>query len=117
LLNLALVPMFGHAGLALSIALGALINAGLLYVGLVRKRIYRPRPGWLRFALQLTVALGAMLALLWWAVPQVDWTALRAQPWLRMALTLGLVAGAGALYLGVLLALGLRPRHFLRRTA
>lgn len=117
LLNLALVPMFGHAGLALSIALGALVNAGLLYAGLVRKRIYRPRPGWLRFALQLTVALGAMLALLWWAVPQIDWVTLRAQPWLRMALTLGLVAGAGALYLGVLLALGLRPRHFLRRTA
>ena len=117
LLNLGLVPLFGHAGLALSIALGALVNAGLLYVGLVRKHIYRPRPGWLRFVGQLLVALGAMLALLLWAVPQVDWVALRAQPWLRMALTLGLVAAAAALYLGILFALGLRPRHFIRRTA
>lgn len=116
-LNLLLVPLFGHAGLALSIALGALVNAGLLYAGLVRKRIYRPRPGWLRFAAQLVVALGAMLALLLWAVPQVDWVALRAQPWLRMALTLGLVTVAAALYLGILFALGLRPRQFIRRTA
>jgi hypothetical protein len=34
-----------------------------------------------------------------------------------MALTLGLVAAAAALYLGILFALGLRPRHFIRRTA
>ena len=115
-LNLAFVPAFGHAGLALSISVAALANAGLLLAGLLRRGIYRPRPGWGRFALQLAAALAALAALLWFAVPRVDWIALRAQPVLRAALALGLVGGGAALYLGVLLALGVRPGHFTRRS-
>ena len=115
LLNLAFVPMFAHAGLALSIAVGALLNAGLLLAGLLRRRIYRPRPGWGRFALQLMVALSAVVGLLLWAVPQFDWIGLRVQPWTRIGLALGLVGAAALLYLGTLMALGLRPKHFIRR--
>lgn len=117
LLNLLVVPLFGHAGLALSIALGAMLNAGLLLAGLLRRRIYQPRPGWLRFGLQLLVALSTVIALLLWTLPQVDWVGLRAQPMLRISLALGLVGACGLLYLGVLLALGLRPRDFTRRTS
>ena len=46
LLNIALVPLLQHAGLALSIGLGALINAGWLLVGLLRRGSYKPAPGW-----------------------------------------------------------------------
>jgi putative peptidoglycan lipid II flippase len=115
-LNLVFVPMFQHAGLALSISVAALVNAGLLLAGLLRRGIYVPLPGWGGFAWRLAVALAALAVLLSAAVPQFDWVALRAQPLVRIALALGLVAAGAALYLGVLLALGLRPRQFVRRT-
>jgi len=115
-LNLVFVPLFAHAGLALSISVAAIANAGLLLGGLVRRGIYRPQPGWLGFGWRLAVALAALALLLWAVVPQFDWVALREQPLLRIALALGLVGAGAALYLGVLVILGLRPRQFIRRT-
>ena len=51
LLNVALVPCLQHAGLALSIGLGALVNAGWLLVGLLRSAAATSRsPGWGVFA-------------------------------------------------------------------
>ena len=117
LLNLALVPVFAHAGLALSISLGALANAALLLAGLRRRGIYRPLAGWGRFFAQVAAANVAMAALLALTVGRVDWIGLQAQPWLRVALTLGLIAAAALLYGAVLLASGVRPRQFLRRTS
>ena len=114
-LNLAFVPWLQHAGLALSISVGATGNALLLLIGLRRRGAYRPSAGWLPFALKVGAAGLAMALMLAYAVGAFDWIALRAQPLLRAGLVLGIVAGAGALYLGVLLALGVRPRHFLRR--
>jgi putative peptidoglycan lipid II flippase len=115
-LNLAFVPLFGHAGLALSISVAAAVNAGLLLAGLLRRGIYRPRPGWLAFGAKLAVALVALAALLAVAVPRFDWVAMKAEPLLRAAIALGLVGAGALLYLGVLAALGLRPRQFVRRT-
>ncbi len=42
LMNLVFVPRFAHAGLALSIGIAALINAGWLLIGLIRLGVYRP---------------------------------------------------------------------------
>jgi putative peptidoglycan lipid II flippase len=51
----------------------------------------------------------------WFAQGQVDWAAMRVHPWLRAG-ALFLIIGVSALvYLAVLLALGFRPRHFMRR--
>lgn len=116
LMNLAFVPLIAHAGLALSISLGAWANAGLLLSGLLRRGVYRPRAGWGRLAAQVAAATAAMSALLLAVVPRLDWIAMRAEPLLRIGAALGLVAAAGALYLGVLLACGIRPRQFLRRS-
>jgi putative peptidoglycan lipid II flippase len=116
LLNLAFVPWLQHAGLALSISVAALANAGLLLAGLLRRGIYVPQPGWVGFAARVALALALMIALLAMAVPQIDWVAMRAQPLARIALALGLVAAAAAVYLGTLAALGLRLRQFVRRT-
>ncbi|HVL55170.1 MAG TPA: murein biosynthesis integral membrane protein MurJ [Burkholderiaceae bacterium] len=114
LMNLVFVPLFAHAGLALAISVAATINAGLLLVGLRRRGIYRPRPGWLGLALRLAVALATMGALLALAQAQFDWVALQAQPLQRAAIALALVvAGAGA-YAATLLALGLRPSQFIK---
>ena len=116
LLNLLLVPVIAHAGLALSISLGAWVNAGLLLSGLRRRGLYRPRKGWFRLGLQVGAATLAMAATLAATVPRFDWIAMGAAPLLRIGATLGLVALGAAVYLGVLLLVGLRPRQFLRRT-
>jgi len=115
-LNLVFVPIFGHAGLALSISVAALANAGLLAAGLLRRGVYRPQPGWGGFMLRLAIALLALAALLAFVVPRVDWVGLREQPFLRIASVLGLVGAGAALYLGVLAALGMRPRQFTKKS-
>lgn len=115
-LNLILVPLMGHAGLAMSISIAALINAALLLAGLLKRRIYQPRPGWPAFLLKLLVALAVLAAWLWFSVPRFDWIALRETPLLRMAAAFGVITAGAVLYLGVLMALGLRPRQFMRRT-
>jgi putative peptidoglycan lipid II flippase len=45
LLNLVLVPLFAHAGLALAIGLGALVNAAWLWLGLRKQGRYQPLAG------------------------------------------------------------------------
>ncbi len=114
-LNLVLVPRLGHAGLALSIGLAALLNAGLLLRGLLQRGTYRPRPGWAGFALRLALANAALALVLGWAAHSIDWIGLRSH-WGWRALDLAGVLGAAAgLYLAVLAACGLRPRQFMRR--
>ena len=113
LFNLLFVPLLAHAGLALSIGLGALLNAGWLLFGLLRRDVYRPQPGWLRFGLQVAAAAALLGLYLAWADGALDWLALgKAARVLWLALV---VAGAALLYFGVLLASGLKLRQFVRR--
>ncbi|MBB3063036.1 murein biosynthesis integral membrane protein MurJ [Microbulbifer rhizosphaerae] len=116
-LSLALViPLnyyfrLGHMGLALATAAQAAINAWLLYKGLRRDDVYRPEAGWGRYLLRLLLANLAMVALLLVALhywPEwSDWS------WWQRAWRMGLLVAAGAgTYVLVLLASGLRPRHF-----
>ncbi|HEY9067769.1 MAG TPA: murein biosynthesis integral membrane protein MurJ [Burkholderiaceae bacterium] len=114
-MNLVFVPLFKHAGLTLSISIGALINATWLFVGLRRGGQYRPAPGWVPFALRVvfaTALLGAMLA---WAGQAIDWVALGSHGLRRAGLLAACLCGAAALYFGALLATGLTLRDFMRR--
>lgn len=115
LMNLLFVPRLGHAGLALSIGVAALINAGWLLGGLLRLGVYRPAPGWGGFALRVLAACALMGGLLAWASAAVPWIALAPHK-LQQAgwLALCLVAAAAS-YFGVLQLSGLRWRAFLRR--
>ncbi len=115
MLNLVLVPLFAHAGLALSIGLGASINALCLVVLLVRRGLYRPAAGWARFLLRALPALAALAALLWYADQHLDWVALGAHRWQRVAWLGGVVAASGAVYFSLLLLCGFRLRDFTRR--
>lgn len=115
LMNLALVPSLGHAGLALSIGLGALVNALWLLVGLLRSGSYRPTPGWSGFALRVVLASMVMGVGLWWANKSIDWIGLQSHALQRagwMAVALSAVAVA---YFGALTLLGLKLRQFSRR--
>jgi putative peptidoglycan lipid II flippase len=115
LMNLLLVPQLAHAGLALSIGLGAVVNAALLLIGLLRRGAYQPGPGWLRFGLQVVLASALMGGFLWWAEAAVDWTGLQAQALWRVALLAGCVAAAAAIYFGALWLSGLKLRQFVRQ--
>ena len=115
LFNLVFVPWLQHAGLALSIGLGATVNALWLLAGLLRRGSYRPQPGWLVFALRVLLATAVLTGLLWWATQQVPWVGLRAQPWLRIGYMLAVLLASALLYFGALWAMGLRLKAFLKR--
>ena len=113
-MNAVLVPHLAHAGLALSIGLGALLNAGWLLLGLRRRGAYRPQPGWAPFGLQVVAASALLAVYLLWAAGRVDWVH-AVDVWGRIV-TLGLtVLGAVAVYFGVLLLAGVQLRQFVRK--
>lgn len=116
LLNLVLVPRLGHAGLALSIGLGACLNAMTLLAGLRRRGVYRPSTGWWPFFLRVAVAMAVIAVGLTWANQQIDWLGLQAQPALRALLLLAVVGVTIVVYFAVLFCLGFRPSDFRRRT-
>lgn len=112
LFNLILVPTFAHAGLALSIGLGASINALCLLYLLYKRHIYRPQSGWLRFILRLIPALAVMTSLLLVANQSIDWIALAYAPWLRALYLLLVVTICAASYGFMLILFGFRLRDF-----
>jgi putative peptidoglycan lipid II flippase len=113
--NLVFVPLLGHAGLALSIGLGSLVNAGWLLMGLRKAGRYQPEPGWLLFALRVAGATALLGLGLWWATQHLDWVALRAQPLLRIGAMAACLVGAGVVYFGALAASGLNLRQAIKR--
>jgi putative peptidoglycan lipid II flippase len=115
LMNLAFVPMFRHAGLSLSIGLGALVNASWLLAGLIKRGSYKPEAGWGRFALQVLAGSALLAIYLLWAAQAFAWLDLRAESLKRIAILAGVLAGAGVVYLGAVWAAGLNLRQFLRR--
>jgi putative peptidoglycan lipid II flippase len=116
LMNLVLVPWIGHAGLALSIGLAASLNALLLLWGLLRRGVYRPRPGWGLFALRVVGACTLLGAALAWAAHAIDWIGLQSHYGQRAAWMALVLVAVAAGYFAVLLASGLQLRQFIRRT-
>lgn len=114
-MNLLFVPHLAHAGLALAIGLGAMVNASWLLIGLIRLGAYTPSAGWLRFGLQVLVASVLMAVALTWAADRVDWLGFQGQALLRVALLAGCVIGAALLYFTALALTGVRLRQFVRK--
>ena len=113
LLNIALVPLFAHAGLALSVGLGATLNAALLLVGLIRRGSYRPGPGWGRFVLQVVAASALLAIFLSWVTRAYDWMA-PGSAWLRMGGMALVLAASGVLYFGAAWAGGIQLKRLLK---
>lgn len=114
LLNVAFVPWLAHAGLALAISVGAWVNAGWLLVGLRRRGLYHPRPGWGVFLLRVAAALVTTGLTIYWLDHRFDWIALGGQPLLRAGYVLGIIAAAAVVYFLTLVVLGLKPRQMLK---
>ena len=116
LMNLVFIWQLHHAGLALSIGLGACLNAALLYYQLRRQGIYHPRPGWGIFLVKLVIAVAVMAVVLWLAAnKQPIWSHgdILSRAW---HLSWVVITGAGA-YFVILWLLGFRLRDFAKRTA
>jgi len=100
-----------HAGLAVATSLSAFLNAGLLWRGLYREKVWVPRPGWYRFLAQVAVAGSVMGVLLnQFVYPTAVW--LEADIWARCSWLALTVLGGGAAYFATLFAVGLRPSSF-----
>ena len=117
LANIALVPIFAHAGLALSVGLGACANALALFLGLRRRNLYQPASGWASFIARLALALAVLAFILWWAQQPLVWSAMQDAPWQRAAWLAAVIGGATLGYFAALLALGFRMRDFRVRRA
>jgi putative peptidoglycan lipid II flippase len=114
LMNLAFISTLKHAGLALSIGLGACLNAGLLYYHLRKANVYQPQPGWMLFMFKLLLAVTTMALALYFAAGASEvWLHYAAmQKLLHLA---GLVLLGAATYFAVLWLLGIRVKDFMRR--
>ena len=111
-MNLMFVPFIQHAGLALSVGLGACLNASLLYRGLRQRGIYAPEAGWLPFLLKLAAALTLMAGVALALSGQVDWIGMKSQKLMRAGLLGGIIMACMLSYFLALFAMGFRIRDF-----
>jgi putative peptidoglycan lipid II flippase len=100
-----------HAGLALSIGLGACLNAGLLFYHLRKDHIFEPKAGWVSFMLKLAVALVVMGAVLYFAAGDTqNWLHYRLMQ--RLSYMSGIVLLGALTYFIALYVLGFRLADF-----
>jgi putative peptidoglycan lipid II flippase len=114
-LNVLLVPMLAHAGLALATSLAACANAYLLLRGLRRQAIYTPGPGWRSFLLRVMIAsllMGVAITLL---ALEIDWSGMQTAPMMRMTWLAIILAVAALVYFPCLRLLGVRWIHLIRK--
>lgn len=114
LMNLTFIIPFKHAGLALSIGLGACINAGLLYYKLRSHRIYQPQPGWLIFFVKILIALTSMGVVLWFtAGSDASW--LIDSTMIRVGRLSWIIIMGASSYFATLWLLGFRIKDFTKQ--
>jgi putative peptidoglycan lipid II flippase len=105
-----------HALLALSNGVGALFNAALLYVGLVRKGILVREPGGRKMLVRIVLASVVMAVFLVWFGGDVP-TWLAASTSERIVWMTGIVSGGAAVYFASLWLMGVRAGQFRLRAA
>ncbi len=97
-----------HMALALASTGSALINAGLLYFYLHKKKIFRLGAHWKKLGAQFIFANLCMIAALWYSL---TWYNSDVSQWMRIVEVLALcLVGAGT-YAIALFMTGFRPRH------
>ena len=111
LMNLIFVPIFGHAGLSLSIGLGACLNAAILSFLLYRRGVLMAN-GWLVFFIKLVLALVVLSLVSYGFAQNIDWLGLAAHKLQQVLVLFGVIVASVLVYFGVLFALGFRLRDF-----
>lgn len=112
IMNIAFIGPLKHAGLALSIGLGACINAGCLCYLLIKKQMYIPQPGWKVFIAKLLLAIIIMSAVI---ILSLHFLPLNftGRTYIRSLYLLFLVLTAVAAYFISLFLLGFRIHQFI----
>ncbi len=115
ILNVVLVPYFAHAGLALAIGIGALVNALCLLVGLLRRGSYQPAPGWGVFTLRVIAATALLAVFLMYASNAVSWVGLKTAVLQRIGLLAVVICAGAAIYFIALWVSGIKLKQLMRR--
>jgi len=113
LANIVLVPWLNHAGLALSIGLGAILNAALLWRGLNQIGVLQKNAGWLKFFFKLALGLIGVTIVFYFGAQQHDWIELRSSPMVRIGWLMLWLGFAAVVYFGSLWITGFRTKDFL----
>ena len=114
-MNALFIGWIQHAGLALSIGLGACLNSATLFHYLRKRGIYQPEPGWAKFFAKVCVAMLALAITLWFGMgTEQSW--LTGSGWSRILRLSALVSAGVVVYFAVLAVLGFRPKDFSKRT-
>jgi len=100
-----------HAGLTLASALAGYVNCGALLFLLIRRGIYKPPAGWVRFMLQLLIANSVMSVYLFFVTGTVSFW-LDKPLLLRLIVLLAHVFAALAIYLLSLRLCGMKFSQF-----
>lgn len=114
LCNLITVPIFSHAGLALSVALGSCFNAGVLLFILLHRNWYQPKEGWGLYIVRILIAAVAIGAFLFWIQGDIDWAAMQAHWEMRLVKVLGIIVLTAVAYFASLYILGWRAQELKR---
>lgn len=109
--NCVTVPLFAHAGLAMSVGIGSCANAVTLLVILMRRGWYRAERDWLQYVVRVLAAAAAMAAFLWWAQAGMDWSAMQPEWIRRILLVAGVILGAAVTYFVCMFICGWRARE------
>jgi putative peptidoglycan lipid II flippase len=100
-----------HTLLALTNGVGAIMNAGLLYLGLLRSEVLRRGQAMRGLLIRIVVASTFMAAFLWWFGGDIA-TWLVTPKLQRVAWLAGLVAGGIGVYVAALWVMGVRAGQF-----
>ena len=112
ILSVILVRTMAHAGLALAISIAAWVNAILLLLVLLSRKIYQPQRDWWWFMLRIAVAVAIMCGCL---IVLNEANAVWFQKNLAqrvISMFILVAAGAGSYFLSLVI-LGIRPRQLL----
>jgi putative peptidoglycan lipid II flippase len=118
LMNVIFVPKFAHAGLALSIGLGACLNASLLWIGLSRRgaMLSHSNQGWGPFFIRLLIALLALGIVLHFGANYHDWIELGKTPLRRILYMMAWTSGGMMVYFVALRMCGFNFRELLKHS-
>ena len=114
LMNLLFVPYLQHAGLSLSIGLGACLNAAILVFLLGRRGVLGTWKPWLQFIAKVILAVLAMGVVAYFASRQIDWLSISGGTALlkRAAWLTAIIVASAVCYFAALFVMGFRMRDF-----
>lgn len=100
-----------HAGLTLASTISGYVNSGILLLLLIRRKIYTPEPGWIKFLLQLFIAGICVISYLYFNGGDIGvWMNLSRLP--RIGYLLMHVIASTFIYITALYLCGVRISQF-----